>query len=68
MNRKLALKREVLTELADADLRGLAGGQGGTETCASCLTYVSCYITDCIGPRITLRTCLAIDDPTVVNC
>jgi hypothetical protein len=49
--RSLALRREVLAELADVDLGGVAGG-GGTilNTCFSCLTYVSCNPVACLVP------------------
>ena len=47
-NRKLALKREVVAELADADLRAVAAGEAVTNTCFSCLTFISCNPLQCL--------------------
>ena len=44
--RKLGLKREVVAEIADADLRVIAAAAPNQGF--SSLTYVSCHITDCI--------------------
>lgn len=67
MNRKLGLKREVLSELTDVDLRGLAGGQGGTDTCASCMTFVSCHLTECILKPTLDPKCIAVES-TQIGC
>lgn len=67
MNRRLALRREVLGELTDVDLSALAGGQGGSDTCASCLTFVSCHLTDCIL-RPTIVKCIDYDPGTLAGC
>ena len=45
-SRTLALKREVVAEIADADLRRIAAA--APDEGFSSLTYVSCHITDCI--------------------
>jgi hypothetical protein len=47
--RTLSLKREALLELTPADLAGVAGGKISDVTCISCMTFISCYITDCIA-------------------
>lgn len=47
MKRKLALRREVLAELPEVDLRAVAGGRV-TELCISAYTYVSCNPFDCL--------------------
>ncbi|HVF06181.1 MAG TPA: hypothetical protein VNA20_15170 [Frankiaceae bacterium] len=65
MTRKLSLRREALQELTTAELVAVAGGatkQSNDWSCGSCMTYVSCYITDCIGDTlndciVTLDTC-----------
>ena len=44
-NRRLTLRREILVELEDADLLRVVGGE--PETWRSCLTYMSCFPTDC---------------------
>jgi len=46
-NRKLSLKRDVLNELTTDELTGVVGGT--KETMYSCMTYVSCYILDCVA-------------------
>ena len=57
-SRKLALRREVLVQLDSRELAAVDGAappetrrncppQSGT--CYSCLTYISCYETDCIA-------------------
>lgn len=65
MTRKLSLKREALQELTTAELAGVAGAEPGPSkdwSCGSCMTYVSCYMTDCLGNTlngcvVTLDTC-----------
>ena len=47
--RKLALKREIGVELADAELREIAGGT--RQTMFSCLTYISCNPLECLISR-----------------
>lgn len=47
-DRKLALRREVVTELSDADLRAVAAGEGTTDTWFSCLTFISCNPLQCL--------------------
>lgn len=61
--RKLSLKREVLTDLSDAQLRDLAGGTKTTttvnpDTIYSCMTFVSCAIPFCMINRETLVPCI----------
>ncbi len=46
MNRKLSLKRDVLQELTSAELTGVVAGT--KDTMYSCMTFISCYITDCL--------------------
>lgn len=47
--RTLALRREVLQELTDADLNGVAAGAVTTRpTAASCLDYISCWWWQCV--------------------
>ena len=54
--RRLSLKREVLQELADADLVAVGGAAGpataeANQTAYSCLHYVSCaYLQTCWIP------------------
>lgn len=69
--RKLALRREVLSELTDTDLAGLAGGTKTTvkttylaETLYSCMTFISCYVPFCLIDRETMLVC-AIDVETI---
>ncbi len=64
MTRKLSLRREALQELTTAELAGVAGGTKHSYdwSCGSCMTYVSCYMTDCIGN--TFNGCVF----TVDNC
>ncbi|MGB0167376.1 MAG: pinensin family lanthipeptide [Luteibaculum sp.] len=58
MNKKLKIKdlevKSFVTEISGQKLSNLKGGglPYSKETCASCLAYVSCYITDCIGDPI----------------
>lgn len=47
MNRKLALKREVLAELTEGDLQKVAAGTV-KDLSFSCMTYISCYPDDCL--------------------
>ncbi len=47
MPRKLSLKRDVLQELTPHELSGVAGGRD-TNTCISCLDYISCWLADCL--------------------
>ena len=42
----LALRREVVAELSAADLSAVAGA-GVTNTCFSCLDYISCNPAQC---------------------
>ena len=58
--RTLSLKREPLQELSTDELTGMAGGKPSDWSCASCMTYVSCHFTDCIGN--TLNTCVVTLD------
>lgn len=57
MPRKLSLRREVLTEI---DTPGLAAvvAAGPTNTCFSCLTFVSCNPVHCVTryPEFVKRT------------
>jgi hypothetical protein len=53
--RPLALRRQVLSELSVDDLRGVAGGTPTEWSCGSCMTYESCYLTECLVH--TFRTC-----------
>lgn len=54
-SRKLMLKREVLSPIDTDQLRGVVGGATRrncgsafcSDTCFSCLTYISCYPEDC---------------------
>ena len=48
MNRKLSLRREVLAELDDSDLRSVAAGETVQDLSFSCLTYVSCGVIGCL--------------------
>lgn len=62
-SRKLSLKREVLADLADADLHGLAGGTKTTttvvrDTLYSCLHFESCKVPFCMIDRETLVPCV----------
>lgn len=62
MERRLALRREALAELDTEEIRGVAGGDPSikcpheipTNTCFSCLTYISCNPAAC---TFTLRYC-----------
>ena len=48
-SRKLFLRREVLVELADTDLRDVGGGREPSDfSCGSCLMFVSCHLDDCL--------------------
>ncbi|WP_170226968.1 pinensin family lanthipeptide [Luteibaculum oceani] len=55
MKKKLKLNdvkvASFVTELNSASKNNLKGGglPFSKDTCGSCLAYVSCYITDCIG-------------------
>jgi hypothetical protein len=61
MNRRLALRREVLSELTDTDLAGVGGAAQSEGSCfGSCLTFVSCYLTDCIADRTLKVDCIAV--------
>lgn len=42
--RKLTLKKETLTELSADDLLSVLGG-AGTQTCAVCSDFASCFPT-----------------------
>ena len=53
MTRKLTLKRDVLQELSSDELSGVVAGTT-KETMYSCMTYISCYITDCLVDRTQL--------------
>ena len=44
--KRLRLHRETIKILSEADLRRAAGA-GLSNTCYSCLTYVSCNLLDC---------------------
>lgn len=48
MRRTLSLKRESLHELTASDLASVVGGKL-TETCYSCLAYISCNILQCVA-------------------
>ena len=48
MNRTLKLRREVLSDLADADLVAIAGGATTVFQTLSCYTFVSCNPLDCV--------------------
>jgi hypothetical protein len=55
MNRKLSLKREVLAELSQEDLRNVGAGRFTEVSClGSCYTFVSCNLGDCMTERNTL--------------
>lgn len=55
MNRKLSLKREVLAELSQEDLRSVGAGRFTEVSClGSCYTFVSCNVTDCWFERSEL--------------
>lgn len=45
--RSLTLRRETLAEIDRGDLAAVAGGL--TDTCFSCLDYISCNPLQCIG-------------------
>ena len=57
--RKLALRREILVQLDRSELAAVDGAAPPATrrqcpppesgTCYSCLTYISCYETDCIA-------------------
>ena len=55
--RTLSLKREALQELTTAELAGVAGGAQTEWSCHSCMTYVSCYMTDCVT-RLSVPDCI----------
>ena len=46
MPRKLSLKKDVLRELTTDELRGVNAGT--RDTMYSCMTFISCYVTDCL--------------------
>ena len=53
MNRKLSLKREVLAELSQEDMRGVGAGRFTEVSClGSCYMFVSCDLGDCMTDRI----------------
>ena len=59
--RRLSLRREVLAELAEGDLRAVAGG-AVTNTCFSCLTFISCNPVQCVTYLGTVcRECVDTD-------
>ena len=51
--RTLSLKREALSELTPAELASVAGGKL-TETCYSCMAFISCAVPFCLIDRDTL--------------
>ena len=72
--RTLSLKREVLTELANADLAVVAGAAppqvttvvGTAQTAYSCYAYISCYLQACLIDRVNdLTTAIVVSGP---NC
>lgn len=51
VRRTLALKREVLQELAPSDLAGVVAG-AQDQTNASCLDYISCWWYQCVPSKL----------------
>lgn len=66
MNRRLSLRREVLSELSDSDLRAVAGGETTQQLSFSCLTVVSCFPLQCVTRYPTLcRECVQTEHLSV---
>lgn len=72
-SRKLALRREILTELENVELNGVAGAAPPTRycgqslpcdlsnTCFSCYTYISCNPLACMTrPIASVPECIVI--------
>jgi hypothetical protein len=63
--RRLALRREALADLTAADLGGVAAGRDRShDTCASCLTYQSCHLTDCLFGETRRLDCVQFETVT----
>ena len=59
--RTLALRRDVLTELTDTDLRDVNGAAFTEVSCfGSCYTYVSCWAADCL-PSFRDPSCICLE-------
>lgn len=51
MKNKLTLKKETLAEITPDQLRSVAGGAAGSDSCTSC--GCSCYAASCLATSIT---------------
>lgn len=63
MTRRLALRRETLTELTSFELSAVAGAAVPTTNCIGSLPS-----TNCIGPIPTLDSCFTGVWPTLDRC
>jgi hypothetical protein len=76
--RKLSLRREVLSELTDHDLRVVTGGAPprttdivtavDPQTWYSCMTFISCAVPFCLIDRETMLDCALAVDVNTVRC